>query len=62
MDNCKANLKQLLIDTANDPKKDYLIHVNNCQKVHNSLRIPPELVSNLTKGKQNGCHPKSRNS
>ena len=44
MKNCKANLKQLLIDTVifdphENPKKDYLIHVSNYQKVHNSLKL-----------------------
>ena len=44
MDNCKANLKQLLIDTVvfepyENPKKDYLVHVSNYQKVHNSLKL-----------------------
>ena len=44
MDKCKANLKQLLINTVvfvphENPKKDFLIHVSNYQKVHNSLKL-----------------------
>jgi hypothetical protein len=39
--NCKANLKKwiIYIDTRPSLRKDYLLHVNNYQKIHNSLKI-----------------------
>ena len=38
--NCKANLKKWFIHLDNDYlRKDYLICVDNYQKVHNSLRM-----------------------
>ena len=39
--NCKADLKKLIIyiDLYQDSRKNYLIHVSNYQKVHNSLKL-----------------------
>ncbi|CAG8437896.1 11553_t:CDS:2 [Rhizophagus irregularis] len=37
--NCKANFKKWIIYIDNNNRKDYLLHVNNYQKIHNSLKI-----------------------
>ena len=37
--NCKVNLKKWVIEFPKYLSKDYLIYVNNYQKVHNSLKV-----------------------
>ncbi|RIA87937.1 hypothetical protein C1645_877731 [Glomus cerebriforme] len=40
INNCKANLKKLILTINNDSlRKDYLLCVNNFQNVHNSLKV-----------------------
>ncbi len=44
IDNCKADLKKLIIyinpyRNYKNSRNDYLIHVSNYQKVHNSLNL-----------------------
>ena len=37
--NCKANLKKLVVTLADFSVEDYLMCMNNCQMVHNSLKV-----------------------